>query len=502
MSAVQSTSALKTLKEQLYDINAIDSAGAIFDWDQQCFMPEGGGEARAEHSSRLARMSHELKTSDAMGRLIEEASIEAEPGSVDAALVRVVKREYDLSTKLPGELVARKSKLGSQAHEAWVKARRNNEFKTFAPVLGEMVEIIREEATHLGYKDHPYDALTDLYEEGATKASWDAMFGSIRKPLVELVDKIKNSGTQHDNKLLFGDWSQVQQSALTEKMVQVIGFDFHRGRQDTAPHPFCSGWSVGDIRLTTRYEDYLGSSIFGSLHEAGHGMYEQGSPMEWDRLPICGGVSLGVHESQSRLWENIVGRSKPFWQHFMPMLTEHFPVLSGTSVDTWHKAVNRVEPSYIRVEADEVTYSLHIMIRFEAECAFVTGELNVNDLPDYWNSKYEEYLGITPPTDSLGCLQDVHWSGGAMGYFPTYSMGSILSYQIWAALLKDVSNADELMAAGNFKPILRWLIDKIYQHGSRYTPTELITRATGEPMNASHYISGITSKYSALYNLS
>jgi len=284
-------------------------------------------------------------------------------------------------------------------------------------------------------------------------------------------------------------------------LVQAIGFDFNRGRQDTAPHPFCTGWSVGDIRLTTRYKSYIGSAIFGSLHEAGHGMYEQGTPSKWDLTPLAGGVSLGVHESQSRTWENIVGRSKPFWSHFLPALQAKFPALGGHNLDTFYRAINKVEPSYIRVEADELTYNLHVLVRFEIELDVLTGKLDVKDMPEAWNAKYTEYLGITPRNDAEGCLQDVHWSMGSIGYFPTYSMGNLLSYQIWGALQKDIPNTDELMASGQFGPILEWLKSKVYSQGKYYTPKELVLKVTGKPMDAEDYLAGLGKKYTEIYNL-
>ncbi|HLO97509.1 MAG TPA: carboxypeptidase M32, partial [Fimbriimonas sp.] len=352
----------------------------------------------------------------------------------------------------------------------------------------------------LGYTDHPYDALTDQYEEGATAADWVRMYESIKGPQVELVKQIQGCPVPDDS-FLTGEWDNQKQAQFAEKVIGAIGFDFNRGRQDTAPHPFCGGWSVGDVRLTNRYRPFLASSIFGGLHEAGHGMYEQGSPMEFDRLPVCGGVSLGVHESQSRTWENIVGRSRGFWVHFLPALQETFPALSNITVDQMVRAVNKVKTSYIRVEADELTYNLHTLVRFEIECDVLTDKLKVKDLPEAWNSKYEQYLGIRPKTDTEGCLQDVHWSQGSIGYFPTYSMGNLLSYQIWNSLQKDVPNTDELISSGNFEPILSWLQAKIYSKGSLLTPKALILEATGEPMNAKYYLDGLSAKYKSLYNL-
>jgi carboxypeptidase Taq len=494
-------SSLTELKQQMYDLNALQSAASMMEWDQQTYMPRGGAAARAEHLGILSRMHHEQFTNERTGSLIERAKSEA-ANEDDLALIRVVKRDYDLATKLPTKLVEEKSKLAAEAHEIWVEARKANDFKRFLPYLQRMFEIAREEAEHLGYKDHIYDALLDLYEEGATAADVRRMFETIKAPLVELVRQIKESPNQPDDSILHGEWNVEPQRKFTEMLVQAIGFDFGRGRQDVAPHPFCTGWSIGDIRLTTRYKNYLPSAIMGSLHEAGHGMYEQGSPMEWDRSPLAGGVSLGVHESQSRLWENIVGRSKPFWGRFYGDFITHFPQLAGLELDDWVRMLNKVEPSYIRVEADEVTYNLHILIRFEIECDILTGALEPRDLPDAWNAKYAEYLGVTPRNDAEGCLQDVHWSGGSIGYFPTYSMGNLLSYQIWNAMKKDIPDQDGHMLRGDFGPILKWLQEKIYRQGRKYAPKDLVMRVTSKPMGAEDYLEGIIGKYRGLYGLS
>ncbi len=480
------------------DINALGAAMAMMDWDQQTYMPRGGADARASHLECLSRMKHEMFTSDELQKDVAEAANDATGDDKD--LLRIIKRDLDLATKLPSELVGRKSKLAAIAHEDWVTARSKNDFNGFAPTLEKMFDIAREEAEHLGYTDHIYDALTDQYEEGATAADWKLMYESIKGPQVELVKAIQEKGPVDDSRL-YGDWDRAKQSTFTEMIAKAVGFDFDRGRQDTAPHPFCTGWSIGDIRLTTRYKPYLGSAIFGTLHEAGHGMYEQGSPAAWDLTALAGGVSLGMHESQSRTWENIVGRSKAFWVRFLPDLQKAFPAIADLSVDQFYRQINRVNPSLIRVEADELTYNLHTLVRFEIECAVLTNELRIKDMPEAWNSKYEQYLGLRPNTDSDGCLQDVHWSMGSIGYFPTYSMGNILSYQIWNALEKDVPNTEELMMKGEFEPILHWLQKNIYSQGRKFTPKQLILNATGEPMNAKYYLDGLGAKYRELYGI-
>lgn len=482
----------------MFDLNALHAAISIMDWDQQTFMPRGGAAARAEHVGILSRMVHEQFTDESTLKLIEGASPDAKGD--DEAMIRVVRRHYNLATKIPTKLVAEKSRLAAIAHEDWVKARAENNFAGFAPTLERMFEIAREEAEHLGYKEHIYDALFDQYEEGATAADARMMFDTLKQPLTQLVQRIKD-GPQPDDSALYGEWDERVQKGFTEALAAAIGFDFERGRQDTAPHPFCTGWSVGDIRLTTRYKPYLGSAIFGSLHEAGHGMYEQGSPPEWDRTPLAGGASLGLHESQSRLWENIVGRSRPFWSHFMPKLNAAFPSLMINDVDAFYRAINKVEPSLIRVEADEVTYNLHVMIRFEIECDLLEGTMRVKDLPEVWNGKYQEYLGIRPNTDSEGCLQDVHWSMGSIGYFPTYSMGNLLSYQIWRTLQRDIPDTDTRMARGDFREIFDWLRLKVYRAGKKFTPKELVQHVTGKPLGATDYLDGLLAKYRDLYRL-
>ena len=487
--------------QRLYsDYNALRSAATIMEWDQLTFMPRGGADARAEHRGVLSRLAHESLTGDALRNAVDLAKPNVEPDSEDAAYLRVLTRDIDLATKIPTELVEEKSRLAALAHEEWVAARANNDFKSFAPTLAKMFEIAGKEAEYLGYKDDVYDALLDQYEEGATADDVRAMFDAIRGPQVDLVKRIAEQ-PETDDSALYRTWDEDAQRKFTLHLVKEIGFDLSRGRQDTAPHPFCTGWSVGDIRLTTRYKPYIGSAIFGSLHEAGHGMYEQGSPAAWDRSPLVGGVSLGLHESQSRLWENIVGRSKAFWTRFLPGLQEAFPALGGFDVDTFYRTINKVEPSLIRVEADELTYNLHVMVRFEIESDVLKGTLAIQDMPEAWNEKYRDYLGIVPETDSVGCLQDVHWSQGSIGYFPTYSMGNLLSYQIWRTLEKSIPDADAKIAEGDFAPILGWLRENVYSKGRRFAPKDLVMQVTGKPMGAEDYLAGLSAKYSEVYGL-
>lgn len=491
---------MDALKARLFEANAIGMAIAVLDWDQQCYMPHGGAAARAEHVGVLSKLAHESVISDETQRALEAAEKEVDPNTVDGASVRLTRRSLDMQAKLPGEFVAEKARASALAHETWVKARKANDFAAFLPTMEKMVEIARQEAEYLGYQDHIYDALTDKYEEGATKKFWDGMFDQIRQPLTELVSEISKK-PEPSTSFLTGEWDESKQREFSLKLMEAIGFDMERGRLDVAAHPFCTNFSIGDVRLTTRFQEFLPTSIFGTLHEAGHGMYEQGSPMEWDRLPVAGGVSLGFHESQSRTWENIVGRSKAFWKFFYPQLQQTLPQFQSISMDDFYRSVNSVKPSLIRVEADEVTYNLHILIRFELECEMLDGSLAVKDLPSAWNAKYEKYLGITPPDDKDGCMQDVHWSAALMGYFPTYSMGNILSYQIWSELEKSVGDTNALMEKGEFKPILDWLIENMYQHGHRYQPQVLLQKLCGGGLDAQPYLNGMTKKYSEIYGL-
>jgi carboxypeptidase Taq len=490
--------ALQGLSEKIAQLDALRAAIAMMEWDQQTFMPEGGADARAEHLSQLGKFHHEVLTSDETREALEQAKVGAEGD--DAEMVRVFSRDLDLATKIPVGLIVDKMKLAAQAHEEWVRARAENDFKSFAPTLERMFDIAREEAQYLGYDNEIYDALLDQYEEGATAAEVRVMFDSLKGPQVDLVKRIAEK-PEVDDAILYGKWDVAKQKKYTEFLVKSIGFDLKRGRQDTAPHPFCTGWSRGDVRLTTRFKSYLPSSIFGSLHEAGHGMYEQGTPPAWDLTPLAGGVSLGVHESQSRTWENIVGRSLSFWRHFLPSLQSEFPELSPLTPEQFYRLINKVKPSLIRVEADELTYNLHVLIRFELEVDLLSQALKVKDLPEAWNEKYRTYLGVVPKTDSEGCLQDVHWSQGSIGYFPTYSMGNILSYQIWDTLKADLGDPDPLMQAGNFEPIKDWLIEKIYSKAKRLRPRDLIQSVTGKSMDPAGYLAGLSHKYTELYKL-
>ncbi|MBN1681467.1 MAG: carboxypeptidase M32 [Anaerolineae bacterium] len=497
---------VQNLKTHLADALYLQYASAVLGWDQQTYMPPGGVAARAEQLATLSKLAHELFVSDETGRLLEEAEAEVAGmgyDSNDAALVRVVRHDYDLATRVPTSLVAEIARTTSQAHEIWANAREDSDFAAFAPTLEKIIDLMRQKAEALGYEDRLYDALLDEYEPHMKTADVERLFIELREELVPFVAAIFDRLDAVDDTIMHMNYDIDQQTEFGLRVIEQLGYDMTRGRQDRAVHPFTTNFSINDVRITTRYrEDYMPSALFGSIHEAGHAMYEQGSDPSLEGTFLAGGTSLGVHESQSRLWENIVGRSRGFWQHFYPDLQRRYPDQLGlVNLDAFYKAINAVSRSLIRVEADEVTYNLHIMLRFEMENDLLEGKLAVNDAPDAWNAKMEQYMGITPPSDKDGILQDVHWSSGLMGYFPTYSLGNFLSVQFWNKALEEVPSIPGDIAQGNFAPLLEWLQTNIYVHGRKYWPAELAERVTGEPMQVRSFLRYLKDKFTDIYDL-
>jgi carboxypeptidase Taq len=498
--------ALSTLKERLEQVTSLGQTNALLEWDMQVKMPPAGSEARARHMSVMSRLIHDLFTSDETGKLLDDAERDAKglpQDSNDANLLRVARRDYDRECKLPSDLVAEITKATTLAHGVWVKARAENDFKSFAPSLKRIVELKTQAAQCYGYKDHIYDALLDIYEPGLKTADVARMFADLRKELVPLVQAIGERVDTVDDSVLHQEFDVDKQRAFAELVIMKFGYDFNRGRQDPTVHPFATSFSRNDVRITTRFDpNWLNPALFGTLHEAGHGMYEQGVGEDLEGNILASGVSLGVHESQSRLWENIVGRSRAFWTHFFPILQSYFPQqLGNVEVETFYRAINRVKPSFIRVEADEATYNLHIMMRFELEADLLTGKLKVEDLPEAWNAKTQEYLGIVPQNDTLGVLQDVHWSSGLIGYFPTYSIGTILSAQLYDKAIEQNPSIPADMAKGEFGGLLNWLRENIHQQGRKFDPPELIQRATGEPLQSRSYMRYLKTKFGEIYKL-
>ena len=466
-------------------------------------MPKGAAEARAHQIATLRQLAHEQFTSDEMGELLREVQVAlngTDRLDDDASLVRVTIKDYEKAQKLPADLVAEMARTVSQAKQAWKEARETNTFATFAPLLDRLIKLNIEKAEAYGYDDTPYDALLDEYEPGMKTSDVDSIFSSLREDLVPLVHKIKES-EQPDNGFLFEHFDHQKQWDFGIDVIKDFGYNFDRGRQDVSAHPFTTSFSITDVRLTTRIqEDYFPTGLFGTLHEAGHGLYEQGVALELDRTPLAEGTSLGMHESQSRLWENLVGRSYGFWTHYYPKLQTLFPErLSDKSLDTFYKAVNKVSPSLIRVEADEVTYNLHIMLRFQLENALIAGDMDVNDLPEVWNETMQEYLGVRPDTDSNGVLQDIHWSLGVFGYFPTYALGNLMSTQLFNQIRKDVTDVEQQITTGHFEELLSWLRTHVHHYGRKLTATEILQRATGESLSSDSWVAYVEEKYSAIY---
>ena len=495
--------ALEELKARLAEMADIGGAVSLLSWDQNTYMPAGGAAARAQVMSTLSGLHHERLADPRVGELLESLQGTFDEGSDEAALSRVTKREYDQATKLPRDFVESFAHVTSESQGIWAEARSRSDFSPFAPALKSVLEHSRRYADYLGFDDHPYNALHDLYERGSTVERVRTVFAELRDATVPLVKAVAARSAEVSDAPVHRAFDEGKQEQFGVEVVKDFGYDFSKGRLDRTVHPFATQIGRGDVRITTRYEpNFLNPALFGTMHEAGHAMYEQGLPEAHARDPLGHAVSLGLHESQSRLWENLVGRSYGFWTHAYPRLQELFPeALGEVSSDAFYGAVNRVEPSLIRVEADEVTYNLHVMVRFELELALLEGSLEVKNLPEAWNAKYQDYLGVTPPNDAEGCLQDIHWSIGLIGYFPTYTLGNIMSVQLFEAAKRAHPEIDSETARGKFGTLLGWLRENVHQHGSKYEPAELLKRATGSELDAKPYIRYLNSKFGALYGL-
>ena len=494
---------LDALQARLGQVKDLEAAAHLLDWDRETYMPDGAAEARARQLSTLSRLGHELFTAEETGALLDAAAphVEgADPLSFEASLVRVAWRDYARKRRLPADLVADLAEAAAAGQHAWKKARAEDDFAAFAPHLQRLLDLNRQKAEALGYDETPYDALLDEYEPGTTTATVERLFRTLREELVPLVEAIADAPPL-DAGCLHEAFDPEAQWAFGEAVIRAFGYDFARGRQDRSAHPFTTSFSTSDVRITTRVDPgFFSPAFFATLHEAGHGLYEQGISPALARTPLAEGASLGVHESQSRLWENLVGRSRPFWQHYYPALQARFPgVLSGVDLDDFYRAINRVEPSLIRVEADEVTYNLHIMLRFELERALLEGDLAVNDLPARWNAAMEDYLGLRPGQDAEGVLQDVHWAMGAIGYFPTYALGNLMSVQLFEQAARDLGDLNAQLSAGRFEALLGWLRTNVHQHGRTLKAPDLLERVTGAPLQAAPWLGYIREKYGALY---
>jgi carboxypeptidase Taq len=495
---------LQELKTRLAEINDIESAASLLYWDQATYMPSGGALARGRQMATLRHIAHTKFTDPAIGQLLEDLrSYEASlPYDADAAsLLRITRHDYERAVKIPASFTAKFSQHSTESYEAWAKARAANDFASVAPYLEQTLELSREMANFFPGYEHIADPLIEEADYGMKAATVQSLFAQLRSQLVPLVEAIASQPVA-DTSCLHQHFPEAEQIAFSLKVIEQLGYDFHRGRQDKTLHPFMTKFSIDDVRITTRVrENDLNEGLFSTIHETGHALYEQGIKREFEATPLAGGTSSGVHESQSRLWENFVGRSRNFWQFFYPQLQAVFPnQLSQVSLETFYRAINKVERSLIRTDADEVTYNLHVMIRFDLELQLLEGKLAVRDLPHAWNERYKSDLGIVPANDSNGVLQDVHWYGGMIGgMFQGYTLGNLMSAQFFAAALQANPEIPHQIETGNFSTLHDWLKQNIYQHGRKYTAAELVERVTGSPLSIDPFICYIQQKFGELY---
>jgi len=496
---------LTRLKEILAEVDDLSRASALLEWDQQAYAPPGSAEARGQQLGTINKIGHEKFTSPETGRLLENlqnAAKDWDPDFDEARLIKVTARRYERAVKVPPAMVAEKSELTSLAAQAWQEARAKANFPHFQPHLEKVLDWTQRFAKLFEPVDHPYDALLDEYEPGMKTADVQAIFDDVRPKQVELLKAIAAKGPI-DESMLHLHFPEKMQWDFGVEVITAFGYDWERGRQDKVTHPFMTNLGYGDQRITTRvYEDFYNAHIFGTMHEAGHALYEQGIPKELARSPLYNGTSLGVHESQSRLWENLVGRSKTFWSHFYPKVQKTFPEQLGkVKMEDFYRAINRVAPSFIRVEADEATYNLHVFLRLGLEIDLLEGRLAVKDLPKVWNERFNANLGITPPDDAKGVLQDVHWSYALMGYFPTYALGNLISAQLWEVVQRELPDLDNQIAEGKFSALLSWLRENLHRHGAKFEPQEIVEKITGSKIDGAAYIRYLQKKFGDIYGL-
>ncbi len=498
--------ALQQLRARLAEISDLSRVNALVGWDQQTYMPPGGSAARAEQSATLQKIVHEMFVAAETGRLLDVAASEVsplDPDSDDARLVSVVRHDYEKLRKVPAELVAEIARVTGLAVDVWTEARRVSDWQPFSPYLARIFDLQRQLAGAIGYADRMYDALLDKFEPDMKTAQVKAVFDEMKPELINLARAIAAKGDVVSDEVLHREYDEQKQWDFGLEVVKRYGFDFKRGRQDRSVHPFTTSFSINDVRITTRVDrHFLAPALFGTLHETGHALYEQGISQSLERTPLADGASLGMHESQSRLWENLVGRSRSFWKFFFPALQQYFPTqLADQTAESFYRAASKVSPSCVRVEADEVTYGLHIMLRFELENDLLEGRVKPEDVPDAWNAKMQESLGITPPTIALGALQDIHWSSGSIGYFPTYQLGNLISLQLWDKINSDIPDLMRQVEHGEFAALLGWLRRNLHRHGRKFTSTELLQRITGSGLDSRPYLKYLKTKYGEIYGL-
>ncbi len=488
------------LRDRLGVLADLGAAEALLGWDRETMMPPEGAPARGEMMATLERLAHDRLADPELGALLDTVAAQAAaaPEGDDAAIARVVRRDHDRAVRIPPELASDLVRSSAAAIPAWVQAREDADFEQFRPHLERQVALAREVSACFPEAGHPYDPLLELYEPGATTAAVRAVFATLSARLAPLVAAIAERPVPEP---LPGPFPEAGQRALALEMARSFGYQDDGWRLDDTVHPFASGIARGDVRVTARWNSEDLGGVFAVLHEVGHGLYEAGTAPELDRTTLGTGVSLGIHESQSRLWENLVGRSPGFWGHWYPRARELFPALAAVEADDFLRRVNVVRPTFIRVEADEATYALHVILRFELETALLEGTLAVADVPAAWNARMRELLGVDVPDDARGCLQDIHWAGGLIGYFPTYALGNIVSVQLWEAAHATLGGLDEAIAAGDCAPLLGWLREHVHNDGRRHDPPELLRRATGGALDPEPLLNYLERKYAALYGL-
>jgi carboxypeptidase Taq len=492
---------------KLYDrskqVSYLASAMAVLHWDQRTNIPPKGHAHRANQLASLAQMHHAMVTDPVIGdwlAAVQGSSLTQDPLSVEAVNVREWRRAYDRAVKIPEALAVALAKLSAETQSIWEAARPKNDWQALKPNLAQIVRLKREQAEAVGYEHEPYDALLDFYEPGATAESLEPIFRELVDALVVILHAIQEHAPSKSSALESYRFPIADQRTFAASVAEALGYDMAAGRLDVSAHPFTIGIGPGDVRITTRYrETSFTESFFGAVHETGHALYHQGLPLEHWGAPFCKPTSLGINESQSRMWENIVARSKPFWKFFYPRLQDVFPALHPLPLDEFYRSINRVAPSLIRTEADEVTYNLHVLLRFELEIMLCRGALEVEDLPEAWNAKMKKYLGVTPDSYREGVMQDIHWPSGAIGYFPTYTLGNLYAAQFYHRMQKDLGNVEQHIANGEFAPILQWLREKIHSQGTRYRPRDLLMVVTGEDLNPTYLIQYLDKKYAEIY---
>ena len=498
--------AYSDLVEKLEEVSRLSGVMSTLHWDQEVIMPSGAAESRAKQIAALAGVIHERITDPQIGECLNALNEKSSSdfNEFETCNIREAQREYDKETKVPKKLVQEMAELGSRGHSIWARAREENKFGDFSPTLKRFIELKKEWAAHVFPNLTPYDANIDNYERGTSMAEIAPIFERLKSELVPLIQSVHSTQYHPDTSFLQGNFPVEKQEALGKQISTDMGFAFDQGRMDVSVHPFCGGGHPTDVRITTRYRnsEFI-ESLYAVIHETGHGLYEQGRMKEGRDLPVSEALTMGIHESQSLFWERMIAQNKAFCARYMNTFQATFPdKMQGVSIDALYEAINTCKPSFIRVEADELTYPLHVILRFEIEKGLFDGSVSVDELPELWNDKMENYLGVRPPTDTLGILQDVHWSGGAFGYFPSYTLGAIYACQFYRTMLGELPDTEKYIEAGKFEPIKNWLNAKIHSQGSLYSPQELVQKITGEPLNPDHFIEYLKNKYLAIYQTS